>query len=56
MNGALDIIGWLRGLAGVTGVFRVPTRGPEDAPTYCVFLDEEQIEALQAQTGSQSDD
>ena len=56
VSSALDIAGWLRNLDGVTGIFRVPTRSLEDAPTYCVFLDEEQIAALQAQSGSQSDD
>ena len=56
VSGALDIAGWLRNLDGVTGILRVPTRSPEDAPTYCVFLDEEQIAALQAQTGLQLDD
>ena len=56
VSGALDILGWLRGLAGVSGIFRVPDRSQENAATYCVFLDEEQIAALQAQAGFQPDD
>ena len=56
VSGALDIVVWLRDLAGITGIFRVPNRSLQDAPTYCVFLDEDQIAALQAQAGSQSDD
>ena len=56
VSGALDIAGWLRNLDGVTGIFRLATRSPADASTYCVFLDEEHIAALHAQAGFQPDD
>ena len=52
---ALDIVAGLRSIPGVAGAVRIPLADGEDMPTYCVFIDERRMSAIQAQADTHSD-
>ena len=52
---ALDVVAGLRSVPGVAGAVRIPLADGEDMPTYCVFVDERRMSAMQAQADTPSD-
>ena len=52
---ALDVVAGLRSVPGVSGAVRIPLADSEDMPTYCVFIDERRMSAIQAQADTPSD-
>ncbi len=52
---ALDVVAGLRSVPGVAGAVRIPLADDEDKPTYCVFIDERRMSAIQTQTDTPSD-
>ncbi len=53
---ALGIVAELRGVPGVAGAVRIPLADGEDIPTFCVFIDERRMSAIQAQADTPSDE
>ena len=53
---ALDIVAGLRSVPGVAGAVRIRHADGEDKPTYCVFIDERRMSAIQAQADTLSDE
>ncbi len=53
---ALDVVAGLRSVPGVSGAVGIPHADSEDMPTYCVFIDERRVAAIQAQTDTPSDE
>ena len=53
---ALNVVAGLRSVPGVAGAVRIPPADGEDMPTYCVFIDERQMSAIQAQADTTSDE
>ncbi len=51
---ALDVVAGLRSVPGVAGAVRIPLADGEDEPTYCVFIDERRMSAIQAQADAPS--
>jgi hypothetical protein len=52
----LDVVAGLRSVPGVAGAVGIPLADGEDMPTYCVFIDERQMSAIQAQADTPSDE
>ncbi len=52
----LDVVAGLRSVPGVAGAVRIPLADGEDMPTYCVFIDERRMSAIQAQPDTPSDE
>ena len=52
----LDVLAGLRSVPGVAGAVRIPLADGEDMPTYCVFIDERRMSAIQAQADTPSDE
>ena len=53
---ALDVVAGLRNVPGVAGAVRIPLVDGEDTPTYCVFIDERRMSAIQANADTPSDE
>ena len=51
---ALDVVAELRSVLGVAGAVRIPLADGEDMPTYCVFIDERRMSAIQTQADTPS--
>ena len=56
IEAALDVVAGLRSVPGVSGAVRIPFGDSEDVPTYCVFIDERRVSAIQAQSDTPSDE
>ncbi len=52
----LDVVAGLRSVPGVAGAVRIPLVDGEDTPTYCVFIDERRMSAIQASADTPSDE
>ena len=52
----LDVVAGLRSVPGVAGAVRIPLVDGEDTPTYCVFIDERRMSAIQAHTDTPSEE
>ncbi len=52
----LDVVAGLRSVPGVAGAVRIPLVDGEDTPTYCVFIDERRMSAIQANADTPSDE
>ncbi len=53
---AMDVVAGLRSVPGVAGAVGIPLADGEDKPTYCVFIDERRMSAIQAQADTPSDE
>lgn len=52
----LDVVAGLRSVPGVAGAVRIPLVDGEDTPTYCVFIDERRMSAIQANADTPSEE
>ena len=52
----LDVAAGLRSVPGVAGAVRIPLVDGEDTPTYCVFIDERRMSAIQASADTPYDE
>ena len=52
----LDVVAGLRSVPGAAGTVRIPLVDGEDTPTYCVFIDERRMSAIQANADTPSEE
>ncbi|MCH8186803.1 MAG: hypothetical protein IH862_11960 [Chloroflexi bacterium] len=50
----LDVVAGLRSIPGVAGAVRIPLADGDEMPTYCVFIDERRMSAIQTQADTPS--